>query len=76
MKKIIFFSIFLILIFSKIHSQTISDTAQVTILIALAASLLTSLGKIISFSWKRLFDKEEKLKKLKELKSEIIANYK
>jgi hypothetical protein len=52
------------------------SSTQVTILIALAASLFTSLGKIISFSWKRLFDKEEKLKKLKELKSEIIANYK
>lgn len=51
------------------------SSTQVAILIALAISLLTGLGKIVSFAWKRLIDREEKKKKKNEIKNDIKKTY-
>jgi mannose/fructose/N-acetylgalactosamine-specific phosphotransferase system component IIC len=51
------------------------SSTQVAILIALAVSLLTGFGKIVSFTWKRLIDKDEKNKKNKEIKNEVTKTY-
>ena len=51
------------------------SSTQVAILIALAISLLTGLGKIVSFAWKRLLDGDEKKKKKAEIKEEVKKNY-
>jgi superfamily II DNA helicase RecQ len=51
------------------------SSTQVAILITLALSLLTGLGKIVSYSWKRLIDWEEKKKKRAEIKNDVKKNY-
>lgn len=51
------------------------SSTQVAILITIALSLLTGLGKILSYSWKRLIDSEEKKKKKAKIKESVKKNF-
>jgi hypothetical protein len=52
------------------------SSTQVAISIALTISVMTGLWKILSFSWKRLINTEEKGSKKKEIENELKENYK